>query len=336
VGLSDLQVSTLVERYRRERDRYEKLAAFVARLLSRGLHAANIPHVPTFRSKTPTSLRGKLIREGDEYVFESLETELSNTLKDLAGVRILLYRPSDVDTTCGLVADLFELAGPTERFAKDFLAADGYQARHRVVRLRDEHLVLEPMHANLERVPCEIQIVTIADHLWNELEHDIVYKTPHGKPTAEQRSLLKVLRDQANAVRTTVAELMGATERHRSESLSTIESGRDLDDVLKRITKNRFQGDFERLLELLEAVMRDVTPLGLEEVLAPGSIETGRQLLAASTINVAEDSVEILVAALWSKYGADFSEVVRSWPGRRGPISRVVLALAKDPAEATL
>src|SRR4051812_583374 len=77
VALTSLQVATLVERYKRERDRFEKLAAIVSRRLSSRLRAAAIPHVPTFRSKDPDSLGKKLAREADRHDFAKFERDFS-------------------------------------------------------------------------------------------------------------------------------------------------------------------------------------------------------------------------------------------------------------------
>jgi len=195
VALTDLQIVTLVERYKRERDRFEKLAGIVSRRLSSKLWASAIPHVPTFRSKDPDSLRNKLARDADKHLFERFEREFSPSIKDLAGVRVLLYRPRDVEPTCAIVEELFTIARPPE-FRRDHTNPDAYRARHRVAVLHVEDIDADPAVTNLRFIPCEIQIVTVGDHIWNELEHDIVYKTPHGRPTDVQKALLKALRGQ--------------------------------------------------------------------------------------------------------------------------------------------
>lgn len=135
MALTDLQIASLVQRYTRERDRFEKLASTVARRLSTRLRAAAIPHVPTFRSKDPDSLGLKLARDSEKHDFLRFEADFAPSIRDLAGVRILLYRPRDVDPTCSLVEDTF-LVPTTKDFRRDYSSADGYRARHRVVALR--------------------------------------------------------------------------------------------------------------------------------------------------------------------------------------------------------
>jgi ppGpp synthetase/RelA/SpoT-type nucleotidyltranferase len=192
VPLTELQIAHLVDRYCRERDRIDKLASTVARHLSSRLRSAAIPHVPTFRSKDPESLRLKLARDRAKHDFRAFDREFGPSLLDLAGVRILVYRPRDVEPTCDIIDELFTVPEPP-RFRKDYTAAAAYQARHRVATLRDEQVDSDPALANLRFVPCEIQVVTIADHIWNELEHDIKYKTPHGQPNDVQLAHLRNL-----------------------------------------------------------------------------------------------------------------------------------------------
>jgi ppGpp synthetase/RelA/SpoT-type nucleotidyltranferase len=327
VALTELQIATLVERYTRERDRFEKMAATVTRHLSARLRAAAIPHLPTFRSKDPESLRGKLNRDRHEHDFVAFEREFAPAILDLAGVRILLYRPKDVEPTCSVIEDLFVV--PEEpRYRKDFTDTKRYQARHRVVSLRDDQIENDPALANLRGVRCEIQVVTLVDHIWNELEHDIKYKTPHGQPTEEQKALLASLRTELDAVRDSVNRLMDATDRQRAEGLRVIETAEDLRYALGRRCNRWFAGDFERLLELLDAVLREVTPAALDKLpLAPANLADGAALLAKAGISAADDDLGIVVAALWPQYGADFVEVVKSWRGKTGRLSRLVRAL---------
>src|SRR6266852_4329884 len=265
VALTELQIATLVEKYLRERDRFDKMASVVARHLSAQLRAAAIPHLPTLRAKDPESLRSKLAADSRTHEFSSFEREFTPGILDLAGVRIMLYRNSDQAPTCKVIEDL--LIVPSEaRFRRDFTNPDGYQARHRVVTLRDDMLVSDPSLLNLVGVCCEVQVVTLGDHIWNEIEHDILYKTSAGTASKEQAGLLRVLRDQLNSVRTSVDQLMDATERQRDANLTAIDSPEDLSEALKSRTGHRRYGDFGRLLELLVGALTNLTRATLDRL----------------------------------------------------------------------
>ena len=141
--LTELQISTLVERYARERDRFEKMASTASRHLSAALRDAAVPHVPTFRAKSPESFRGKLERNVEKYELKSFEREFGPTVLDLAGVRALLYRPADADVVCKTIEDLF-VVPDGDRFRRHHDNQEGYQAHHRVVQLSVDMLAADP------------------------------------------------------------------------------------------------------------------------------------------------------------------------------------------------
>jgi len=326
--LSDLQIAVLVARYIRERDRFEKMAATVSRHLSGQLRELRIPHVPTFRSKEPDSLRGKLARDRDEHEFVGFEQEFAPSVLDLAGVRILLYRPRDIDPTCKLIADLFDV-GTDARCRRDHAKPGGYTANHRVVTLRDTMREADPF-ANLNGVVCELQVVTIGQHVWNELEHDIKYKTPSGVPTEEQKSLLTSLHSQLATVGGTVELLMDATERQKAETLAPIESADDLRVALKRRSGRPLQGNFSRLLDLLAGALQDVTVAALGRLpLDQADLDAAERLLLGPVALAGPDvdGVNTVIAALWKDFGADFVDIVGTWAGRPGSVARTVRAL---------
>lgn len=336
MALTDLEIVSLVERYKRERDRFEKLATMVSRRLSARLWAAAIPHVPTFRSKDPASLRNKLARESGAYEFDRFKTEFSPSIKDLAGVRVLLYRPRDVEPTCALIEELFLVPVPRE-FRKDHTNPDGYQARHRVAALRPEDIDADPTAENLRFTPCEIQVVTISDHIWNELEHDIRYKTPHGRPSEVQGVLLETLRRQLSLVGGTVVQLMDATDQQRANASAPIESPEDLRRALEVRTGRTLVGDFEGLLDLLSVVLRELTRTELDHLpLSSRDLDAAVSLLERAGQSAPPERLGLVIGALWPLYGIDFMEIVKGWPGRPGPVSRLVRALDKAGREGKI
>lgn len=325
--LTDLEIAALVERYARERDRFEKLASTVSRRLTARLWAAALPHVPTFRSKDPESLRNKLDRDREKHEYSDFRREFSPALLDLAGVRMMMYRPRDVEAACEIVQEMFVVASPS-RFHRDHSNPEGYQARHRVAVLRPEEVDADPGAGNLRWIPCEVQVVTLGDHIWNELEHDIIYKTPHGRPTEVQAALLKTLRSQLNSVRDSVNQLMEATNRQRALSSAPVQTPEDLSEVLKVRCGRRLRGDYDRLLDLLSGVLRDVTAASIERLpLTSEDLDRGLALVRRAGHEIGVNDVGLVVAALWSLYADEFIEIVRGWQGRPGRLSQLVRAL---------
>jgi len=103
----------------------------------------------------------------------------SGRITDLAGVRIIAYFPSDVDKIVPLIEKEFKVDpkhSVDKRLSSD-PAIFGYASIHFVVEFRPEMLKL-PEYALFDKMKCEIQVRTILQHAWAEIEHDIVYKSP--------------------------------------------------------------------------------------------------------------------------------------------------------------
>jgi putative GTP pyrophosphokinase len=161
-----------------QRDTYrllsEKTKEFLSSILSsRGI----VPHSIASREKDPEDLREKITREG------VVPDALFNGIADLAGVRIITYFPSDVDKIVPLIEKEFKV-DPKHSVDKRLRldpAIFGYASVHLVVEFRAELLKL-PEYALFNKMKCEIQVRTILQHAWAEIEHDIVYKSPEDIP----------------------------------------------------------------------------------------------------------------------------------------------------------
>ena len=324
--LTEFDIVDLVERYKRERDRFEKMATVVTNRLSAELRANAIRHLPTFRAKGPASLRGKLRILGPSKTMSDFEPEFAPSLSDLAGVRIMLYDRDDEVATCQIIERLFQLP-QDERCRKDFLIADGYRALHRVVTLPSSMIRTDPSFLeNLAGVWCEVQVVTLADHVWNELEHDIVYKTPDGSASREQTALLGSLRSEIEAVCSTVRRIVDATARRKAENRAAIDSPVDLSAVLSERAGRRLSGSHSDLLRLLTGTLTEVTPAQLEALPLTGpDLEAAHQRLTTAGVAVGgAGDVGLVVAALWAGLGPDFLEVAAHWTGRPGPMAQLL------------
>jgi putative GTP pyrophosphokinase len=142
-------------------------------LSSRGI----VPHSITSREKDPEKLREKIAAEGDAY------DNILDDIKDLAGVRIITYFPSDVDKIVPLIEKEFRVdpKHSMDRRLRSDPSIFGYASVHFVVEFRPKMLKL-PEYALFNKMKCEIQVRTILQHAWAEIEHNVVYKAPEDIP----------------------------------------------------------------------------------------------------------------------------------------------------------
>jgi len=135
------------------------------------------PHSVTAREKSANSLKEKILREGKEY-----ENPLRE-VTDLAAVRIITYFPKDVDRVIPLLEKDF--AVDKDNSVDKRKVADptvfGYASVHLIVELTEQRCIL-PEYAIFRGLKCEIQVRTILQHAWAEIEHDIAYKSSEEIP----------------------------------------------------------------------------------------------------------------------------------------------------------
>lgn len=89
-------------------------------------------------------------------------------MTDFAGLRVICYLLTDREIISGMLQDNFEVV---KRESK----SNGYNAIHLDASLKHDRIVL-PEYEHLAGVKFEIQIVTILQHSWAEIEHDRRYK----------------------------------------------------------------------------------------------------------------------------------------------------------------
>lgn len=328
-----------VDRYSRERDRIEKLTQIIVREVREFLREAGIPAMVPSRTKDPDSLKEKLLGKSFREALETINEapELTSHIKDLGGVRILLYEEKDSVDVLDLIATTFSVVAGKQfddrdtvekRTDNEFVKSKGYRSFHRVAQLTPEAIADDPSITNLKNVSCEIQVTFLPDHIWNEAEHDIEYKTPDGQPSTAQELHLETLRGDLNTVELTLKKLRAESDKQRRKNIAAIETAEELRDTLRLRLDRRLGGNFARLLALLQGVQPEgtVTPAWLDSFkLRDGFVEAEARAKKRALVEglVFEDVLTIL-EALREKYGPEFKGIVGSWPGKPTVVKKFV------------
>lgn len=241
-------IEPAVDRYRRERDRYIKLADRIAELCRNDICQENAVRAQvTFRVKSIASFEAKLRRflRKENKNFQTVDDVFAE-ISDLAGVRIATYRQEDLRTVVEAVQQVF--IGP-EGHGVDIDEKDRhkddpdnfYVATHAQVALPEEELI--GTYDNLNDVTCEIQICTMMAHVWNEIEHDIGYK-PEGKgPSDLEQNLLVMLGHNVRSGDVMISQLLAANEARADEPDSAFQ---DVHDFVARVRTNYEVRDFSK------------------------------------------------------------------------------------------
>ncbi|CDT56400.1 conserved hypothetical protein [Vibrio coralliirubri] len=138
-------------------------------------------HSITSRTKQRESLVGKIGRPDKSY-----ENLLEIT--DVVGFRITTYFSEDVDNIAELIEKEFSIDRENSIDKRKSLEPDrfGYMSLHLVGQHKNSRLKL-PEYKHFKSIKFEIQIRSILQHAWAEIEHDIGYKSTKEVPDELKR-----------------------------------------------------------------------------------------------------------------------------------------------------
>jgi hypothetical protein len=245
---------------------------------------------------------------------------MDTVVTDLAGCRVMLYRLSDVESVERVVRESLEIAPLRDAFEQHDKGS-GYRASHFIVRIGDEEERL-----SLRGALCEVQITSLAAHIFNELEHDIGYKDHDCPPTeTEQENLVEVRRVTWLLDRSVERLLVERAEAVRMQTVP-LKDAEELRFALEQRAGRRLHGEFVRLFRLLGAVIEPLTPAAVGSV--PDLLERGGRLAADLGVADADDVVRIALG-MFEDYADEFEQIVREQRGPATLLKKAVLTAAE-------
>lgn len=165
-----------IELYKSKRPVYGKLSTCVKNILHHAIPPQVSIHSIEPRAKTVDSFRKKCLKlndEGDDYKYLNPLSEVT----DLAGVRVIAFFPKALPDICSAIECNFTVKEKKdigeERFDQGKI---GYKSIHYLIELPSNRTELAE-YQELKGYTAEIQVRTILQHAWAEMEHDIQYKS---------------------------------------------------------------------------------------------------------------------------------------------------------------
>ena len=175
---------SILNEFEKKHRLYEEFCSAIYIVLTSLLNQKGYKYQISYRAKTLGRLREKIVRKEKE---GKIYKKLSD-IEDLAGVRVIFYLESDQKQ---FVQDIKkEIKGQIklETYKKDL----GYRAEHLIITLDPARLKLSE-YKRFRRLKCEVQLISIINHAWAEIEHDWFYKDVHGfkSKSPEKYDLIK-------------------------------------------------------------------------------------------------------------------------------------------------
>jgi hypothetical protein len=150
-------------------------------------------------------------------------------IQDLCGARVITFLPNTVAEVDKVIKEEFVVFERTDK-AESLREEErfGYQSVHYIVRLRENRASL-PEYRRFKDNVAEIQVRTILQHAWAEIEHDIQYKSVETIPSSVRRRFMSL----AGILEMADREFQGIQdedERLREAARASVQQGK-LEDV---------------------------------------------------------------------------------------------------------
>lgn len=134
------------------------------------------------RIKTFTSVQDKM----QKFKFSTLEE-----IYDLTGIRIITLWQRDVIKLDSILEKYFEILYKSDISTRLTEKEFGYQSFHYEIKLKPEWLHI-PTLSGFNNISAELQVRTVAQHLWASASHNLQYKKENDVPIEIQRSINRV------------------------------------------------------------------------------------------------------------------------------------------------
>jgi GTP pyrophosphokinase len=121
----------------------------------------------------------------------SLKPKDISQLNDLVGLRVILLFRRDVTKVCSLLSDCFSVVSREDASVRLAEAEFGYQSLHYIIKLPEGWLSV-PVYREFRDLKAEIQVRTLAQHIWAAGSHILQYKHEAGVPIPVRRSIYRV------------------------------------------------------------------------------------------------------------------------------------------------
>ena len=261
-----MEKSAILAEFLAKKDRIEVLGKKVNEIMKEMIQSEHFFICDmAYRVKAKDSLSEKLNRKKDEI-------HCFSDITDLLGFRIITFFSDDVDKVGEAICDRFTIDWENSVDKRKSLDPRefGYLSLHYICSLKPE----DDVDGNLSEFKFEVQIRTVLQHAWAEIEHDLGYKSMFGVPAATRRnfsrvaSLLEVadseflrLRDSSRAYANEVKEKIayGNADDVFVDSVSMDEFMRSnsqmrayYEEISEKLNIEIFPASTERYLEQIE------------------------------------------------------------------------------------
>lgn len=198
------ELSAARERWLTEQGKYERSVKRVVAILEKRIRSQGIFAHVSGRPKGMPNLLKKLLKKGYGY----------DRVTDKAGARIVVRFRREIEPVLSVVESSFDILSKEDKAESLGHNKVGYAGVHYDVRLKEEFTSSED--SDIRDLQCEIQVHTLCQNLWAEMDHALSYKPAQPVPEDLRRqiyllnALLEIADRSFNAINIELGSLPGA------------------------------------------------------------------------------------------------------------------------------
>jgi ppGpp synthetase/RelA/SpoT-type nucleotidyltranferase len=172
-----MDLDVIKKEYSKRKDKYERLKNEVIYIIKEELEAANIPyHMLEGRVKPLDSLLAKAQRQTTGQNITDIDE-----IVDICGVRVICLFLSDVEKIGKIIEEKFSIESKDDKVLSKPQEEFGYLSVHYIGKLPSSFCGTR--YDEIKNLRFEIQLRTIAMHVWSTISHYLDYKSPHSVPS---------------------------------------------------------------------------------------------------------------------------------------------------------
>lgn len=244
--MSNTTLQELMKRWRSEKPLYERLTVRVSNDTVSALKRHGVFCHVLHRTKDDMSLSKKLLGK------KGVSEEAYEKLSDKSGVRVICRFKESVDLANKAIRDVFRVIKFEDKSELLDINQMGYQSLHFDVKLPESNDPLDK-DGDLMQLTAEIQVRTLCQHAWAEIQHEIGYKPLRELPKELARNmyclgaLLEVADTSFSSVSNTVRQNM---------ELSSLTALAYLEMPFLKIAEREYSKEFS--IDALEMLLPDL------------------------------------------------------------------------------
>src|ERR1035437_9846888 len=187
------QEKTAIATYLKVQPFYKDFAGVVARIIEECSKKRKIKiHSIQYRAKEPESFGRKAAIPSEVDPTKPKYLKPLEQIVDLAGIRVITHFPGTLAEIDRLLKEEFEVVERSDK-GEELIEEDrfGYQSIHYLLRIKHDRSCLAE-YERFGKATAEVQVRTILQHAWAEIEHDIQYRSSVTIPTEIHRRFMAI------------------------------------------------------------------------------------------------------------------------------------------------